>query len=176
MATPAAPSPTASRAEIDGLSRAIATMSSLETLDIVPSPRAAAWHRDPVRRPFDLACLGSCTLFYQCPDDQYRDLRENIHIFAHPTLERLVIRRAKLDHRGFDLIEQPHQTRLKTLHLIECDINDDALTDILEFPEALREFVMTQAEEPAPRSGELRQHRGLHRRARVGLPTRWSPS
>jgi hypothetical protein len=41
-------------------------------------------------------------------------------------------------------------TALKSLHLVECDINDDALADVLEFPEALEEFVMTQTEEPEP--------------------------
>ncbi|KAH8886002.1 hypothetical protein GQ53DRAFT_750837 [Thozetella sp. PMI_491] len=134
----------------NGLSNAIATMSNLETLDI--SVPVALLHGIGTlfNGPFDLALLKSCTLFYHCPDNQYWDLRENIHIFAHPTLESLVIRRAKLDHRGFDLIEQPHQTGLKKLHLLECDINDDALSDILEFPEALEDFVMVQTPEPSP--------------------------
>ena len=100
--------------------------------------------------PFDLACLKSCSLFYQCPDDAYWDLRENIHIFAHPTLETLIIRRAKLDYRGFDFIERPHQLPLKRLHLIECDISDDALGDVLELPKAMEEFIMTQGAEPKP--------------------------
>jgi hypothetical protein len=125
-------------------------MSNLETLDISVPVRLLHGIGTLFNGPFDLACLKTCTLFYQCPDDQYWDLRENIHIFAHPTLEDLVIRRAQLDHPGFDLIEQPHQTGLKKLHLIECDINDDALSDILEFPEGLVEFVMVQTAEPAP--------------------------
>ncbi|CRK28949.1 hypothetical protein BN1708_015411, partial [Verticillium longisporum] len=83
-------------------------------------------------------------------NDGYWDLRENIHIFAHPTLESLTLRRARLDYRGFDLMEQPHATALKKLHLVECDINDDALSDLLVFPEALQEFVMTQLEDPQP--------------------------
>jgi hypothetical protein len=41
-------------------------------------------------------------------------------------------------------------TALKQLHLLECDINDDSLGDLLELPEALEEFVMTQTEEPEP--------------------------
>ncbi|CAJ2502031.1 Uu.00g048840.m01.CDS01 [Anthostomella pinea] len=134
----------------DGLSRAISTMSNLEMLDISVPDTLLHGIGTLFNGPFDLAYLKTCTLFYQCPDDQYWDLQENIHIFAHPTLETLIIKRAKLDHRGFDFIEQPHQTALKKLHLIECDINDDALSDILEFPEALKEFVMTQVPEPVP--------------------------
>ncbi|RYP07188.1 hypothetical protein DL765_009240 [Monosporascus sp. GIB2] len=134
----------------DGLSRTISTMSNLEMLDVSVPADLLHGIGTIFNGPFDLACLKTCTLFYQCPDDQYWDLQENIHIFAHPTLEFLTIKRAKLDHRGFDFIERPHQTGLKKLHLIECDINDDALSDILEFPEALKEFVMTQAPEPEP--------------------------
>ncbi|RYP24019.1 hypothetical protein DL767_008678 [Monosporascus sp. MG133] len=134
----------------DGLSRTISTMSNLEMLDVSVPSNLLHGIGTIFNGPFDLACLKTCTLFYQCPDDQYWDLQENIHIFAHPTLESLTIRRAKLDHRGFDFIERPHQTALKKLHLIECDINDDALSDILEFPEALKEFVMTQTPEPEP--------------------------
>ncbi|KAK1766635.1 hypothetical protein QBC33DRAFT_541618 [Phialemonium atrogriseum] len=139
-----------SRSDVDGLSRAISTMSNLENLDISVPGKFLRGIGTLFNGPFDLACLKSCTLFYQCPDNQYWDLRDNIHIFAHPTLQSLVIRRAKLDHRGFDFIEQPHQTGLKKLHLIECDINDDALYDILAFPESLREFVMVQTPEPTP--------------------------
>lgn len=134
----------------DSLSRTISTMSNLETLEISVPVQLLHGIGTLFNGPFDLACLKSCTLFYQCPNDEYWDLRENIHIFAHPTLETLFIRRAKLDHRGFDFMERPHETALKKLHLIECDINDDALSDVLEFPEGLREFVMTQAEEPVP--------------------------
>lgn len=137
-------------AAIEGLSRAISTMSNLETLDIAVPAKLLHGMGLLFNGPFDLFCLKSCTLYYQCPDDQYWDLRENIHVLAHPTLEILVIRRAKLDHRGFDHIEQPHGTGLKKLHLIECDINDGALSDILEFPKELREFVMTQLREPFP--------------------------
>jgi hypothetical protein len=134
----------------DSLSRTISTMSNLETLEISVPVQLLHGIGTLFNGPFDLACLKSCTLFYQCPNDEYWDLRENIHIFAHPTLETLFIRRAKLDHRGFDFIERPHETALKKLHLIECDINDDALSDVLEFPEGLTEFVMTQTEEPVP--------------------------
>ncbi|KAI0153908.1 F-box domain-containing protein [Pestalotiopsis sp. NC0098] len=137
-------------ANFEALSRTISTMSNLEKLEV--SVPATLLHGIGAlfNGPFDLACLKSCTLFYQCPDDAYWDLRENIHIFAHPTLEHLTIRKAKLDYRGFDFIEKPHETSLQTLELIECDINDDALSDVLEFPKGLREFVMTQAEEPCP--------------------------
>ncbi|RYP69714.1 hypothetical protein DL769_005212 [Monosporascus sp. CRB-8-3] len=134
----------------DGLSRTISAMSNLEMLDVSVPGNLLHGIGTIFNGPFDLACLKMCTLFYQCADDQYWDLQGNIHIFAHPTLESLTIRRAKLDHRGFDFIERPHQTALKKLHLIECDINDDALSDILEFPEALKEFVMTQTPEPEP--------------------------
>ncbi|KAI1077252.1 hypothetical protein F5B20DRAFT_278300 [Whalleya microplaca] len=134
----------------DGLSRTLSTMSNLETLDIAVPDSLLHGIGTLFNGPFDLACLKSCTLFYQLPDDQYWDLQENIHIFAHPTLESLTITRAKLDHRGFDFIERPHQTALKKLHLIECDMDEDALADILEFPEALKEFVMTQTPEPTP--------------------------
>lgn len=92
----------------------------------------------------------SGSLFYQCEDNGYWDLQENIHIFGHPTLESLTIRRAKLDQRGFDSLEKPEYTALKELHLIECDINDDALSDILTHPEALKEFSITQLAIPKP--------------------------
>ncbi|KAH6648807.1 hypothetical protein BKA67DRAFT_575862 [Truncatella angustata] len=134
----------------EALSRTISTMSNLETLEVSVPVTMLHGIGALFNGPFDLACLKTCTLFYQCPDDAYWDLRENIHIFAHPTLETLTIRRAKLDYRGFDFIERPHETTLQKLHLIECDISDDALSDVLEFPEGLREFVMTQAAEPAP--------------------------
>jgi hypothetical protein len=134
----------------DGLSRTLSIMSNLEKLDISVPDVLLHGIGTLFNGPFDLACLKSCSLFYQCANDAYWDLRENIHIFSHPTLETLVIRRAKLDERGFDFIERPHQTALKKLHLIECDMNDDALADVLEFPEALEEFVMTQLEELEP--------------------------
>jgi hypothetical protein len=135
---------------VDGLSRTLSIMSNLEKLDISVPDVLLHGIGTLFNGPFDLACLKTCSLFYQCANDAYWDLRENIHIFAHPTLETLIIRRAKLDERGFDFIERPHVTALKSLHLVECDINDDALADILEFPEALEEFVMTQTEEPEP--------------------------
>lgn len=134
----------------DSLSRTISTMSNLETLDIAVPETLLPGVGKLFDGPFDLACLRSCTLFYQCQDDGYWDLQENINIFAHPSIETIVIKRAKLDHRGFDCIEQPHGTALTKLHLIECDFNDDALSDILMFPKALEEFVMTQASEPSP--------------------------
>ncbi|VUC32535.1 unnamed protein product [Clonostachys rosea] len=127
----------------DSLSRTISTMSNLETLDVAVPDSLLHGMGLLFNGPFDLACLKSCTLFYQTDDDGYWDLQENIHIFAHPTLETLVIKKAKLDYRGFDLIEQPHETALSKLHLIECDINDDALSDLLMFPKALKEFLET---------------------------------
>ncbi|KAF4444162.1 hypothetical protein F53441_11220 [Fusarium austroafricanum] len=134
----------------NNISHTISTMSNLKTLDIAVPVALLHSIGNLFNGPFDLACLQSCTLFYQDEGDKYWDLQENIHIFSHPTLETLVIRRAKLDDRGFELIERPHNTSLKTLHLIECDINDDALSDVLMFPEALKEFVLTQKEEPEP--------------------------
>ena len=65
-------------------------------------------------------------------------------------MEKLTIRRAKLDQRGFDSLEKPEATALRELHLIGCDINDDALCDILLHPEALKEFSMTQLPIPNP--------------------------
>ncbi|KAH8706140.1 hypothetical protein GQ44DRAFT_716339 [Phaeosphaeriaceae sp. PMI808] len=135
---------------VDGISRTLSIMSNLEKLDIAVPDVLLHGIGSLFNGPFDLACLKTCSLFYQCANDAYWDLRENIHIFAHPTLETLIIRRAKLDERGFDFIERPHVTALKSLHFVECDINDDALADIIEFPEALEEFVMTQTEEPEP--------------------------
>jgi hypothetical protein len=134
----------------DSLSQAIATMSNLEVLDVEVPDALLHGIGQLFNGPFDLACLKSCTLFYQNEHDEYWDLRENIHIFSHPTLETLTIRRAKLDHRGFDMIERPHETALSSLHLIECDINDDGLSDLLMFPKELKEFVMTQSEDPVP--------------------------
>ncbi|KAJ0306361.1 hypothetical protein COL5a_003649 [Colletotrichum fioriniae] len=134
----------------DTLSRTLSVMSNLEKLDIAVPHVLLHGIGTLFNGPFDLAYLKECTLFYQCADDAYWDLRENIHIFAHPTLETLIIKRAKLDEKGFDFMERPHETGLKTLHLIECDINDDGLSDLLEFPEGLEEFVMTQTAEPKP--------------------------
>ncbi|KFH43167.1 hypothetical protein ACRE_061120 [Hapsidospora chrysogenum ATCC 11550] len=134
----------------DSLSRTISAMSNLETLDIAVPDSLLPGVGKLFNSPFDLACLKSCTLFYQCENDGYWDLQQNIHIFSHPTLETLVIKKARLDHRGFDSIEQPHETALTKLHLIECDFNDDALSDILMFPKALAEFVMTQTRDPSP--------------------------
>jgi hypothetical protein len=92
----------------------------------------------------------SGSLFYQRKDGGYWDLQENIHIFGHPTLEVLTIRRAKLDMQGFESLEKPEMTPLKELHLVECDINEDGLTDLLGFPEALKEISLTQLEVPFP--------------------------
>ncbi|KAI0185742.1 F-box domain-containing protein [Xylaria flabelliformis] len=134
----------------DSLSRTISTMSNLQELEISVPVTLLHGIGALFNGPFDLACLKSCSLFYQCPDNAYWDLRENIHIFAHPTLETLFIRRAKLDYRGFDFNERPHELPLKQLHLIECDISDDALGDVLELPKGLKEFVMTQSAKPTP--------------------------
>ncbi|KAI0434461.1 hypothetical protein F5Y09DRAFT_296317 [Xylaria sp. FL1042] len=134
----------------DSLVRTISTMSNLQELEVSVPVTLLHGIGALFNGPFDLACLKSCSLFYQCPDNAYWDLRENIHIFAHPTLETLFIRRAKLDYRGFDFMERPHQLPLKKLHLIECDISDDALGDVLELPKGLEEFVMTHNAEPNP--------------------------
>lgn len=134
----------------DNLSQSIATMSNLEVLDIAVPDTLLHGIGQLFDGPFDLACLQSCTLFYQSEGDAFWDLRENIHIFSQPSLQKLTIKRAKLDHRGFDLLEQPHHTALTSLHLLECDINDDALGDLLNFPKALKEFVMTQPQDPSP--------------------------
>ena len=134
----------------DSLSRTLSIMSNLEKLDISVPDVLLHGIGTLFNGPFDLTCLKVCSLFYQSANDAYWDLRENIHIFAHPSLESLTIRRAKLDEKGFDHMERPHETALKKLHLIECDINDDSLGDLLELPEALEEFVMTQVEDPEP--------------------------
>ena len=47
-------------------------------------------------------------------------------------------------------MELPSETPLKELHLIECDLNDDGLTELLLFPEALKEITITQLEHPSP--------------------------
>ncbi|KAI1176566.1 hypothetical protein F4777DRAFT_587822 [Nemania sp. FL0916] len=144
----------------DSLSRTISTMSNLKELEISVPVTLLHGIGALFNGPFDLACLQSCSLFYQCPDNAYWDLRENIHIFAHPTLESLFIRRAKLDYRGFDFIERPHELPLKKLHLIECDISDDALGDVLELPKAMEEFVMTHSAEPTPELEESSDNMG----------------
>jgi hypothetical protein len=90
------------------------------------------------------------SLYYQCEDNAYWDLQENIHIFSHPTLESLTITHARLDERGFDSLEKPEETALQFLHLLDCDINDEALTDILLHPETLREITLTQRPTPFP--------------------------
>ncbi|ROW11793.1 hypothetical protein VPNG_04978 [Cytospora leucostoma] len=151
-----------SRKGIDGLSRTLSAMSNLETLDIAVPVKLLHGIGALFNGPFDLACLKSCTLLFQSPDNAYWDLRENIHIFTHPTLETLIIKRAKLDEKGFDFMERPHSTALKTLRLIECDINDDSLADILEFPEGLKEFYMYHTADPQPEleesSNEINEH------------------
>lgn len=134
----------------DGLSRTLSIMSNLEKLDIAVPSTLLHGIGSLFNGPFDLSCLKVCKLFYQCPNNDYWDLRENIHVFAHPELEELTLRRAKLDEQGFNFLERPHETALRKLHLIECDINDDGLGDLLELPEALEEFVMTHEEDPEP--------------------------
>ncbi|POS70677.1 F-box domain-containing protein [Diaporthe helianthi] len=158
-------SPTSSntfRKGVDGLSRALASMSNLETLDIAVPEKLLHGIGALFNGPFDLAGLKTCSLFYQCPGDGYWDLRENIHIFTHPTLETLTLRRARLDERGFDFMERPHSTALKSLRLLECDINDDSLADIMEFPEGLREFYLYHTADPKPEleesSDEICEH------------------
>lgn len=150
------------RKGVDGLSRALASMSNLETLDIAVPEKLLHGIGALFNGPFDLAGLKTCSLFYQCPDGAYWDLRENIHIFTHPTLETLTIRRARLDERGFDFMERPHSTALKSLRLLECDINDDSLADIMEFPEGLREFYLYHTADPKPEleegSDEICEH------------------
>lgn len=131
-----------------GLSNTLSLMSNLEHLNL--SVPASLLH-DMGRLfsgPFDLQELKTCTLFYQTEDDSYWDLQENIYIFAHPTLETLTIHRATLPEKGFDFIERPHNTALTKLRFIECDINDEVLGDLLAFPAALKEFVLTQPDDP----------------------------
>lgn len=134
----------------DSLPQTVARMSNLETLDVSVPEALLHGIGQLFNGPFDLACLTTCHLFYQCEDDQYWDLQENIHIFAHPTLETLVLRKARLGDKPFDLPDHPEETGLKRLHLIDCDISDDGLYDLMHFPEGLAEFVMTQSLEPGP--------------------------
>ena len=94
--------------------------------------------------------FSSGSLFYQREDGGYWDLKENIHIFCHPTLENLTITGAKLDEKGFESIEQPSETALTKLKLINCDIHDEALSELLLFPDALKEITITHVEEPSP--------------------------
>ncbi|TVY38789.1 hypothetical protein LOCC1_G007760 [Lachnellula occidentalis] len=135
---------------VDPFSRTISTMSNLEHLTVSVPQSLCKGIGALFDGPFDLACLKSCELFYQCDDGGYWDLQDNIQVFSHPTLESLTIRRARLDERGFDSLEKPSETELKELHLIECDINDDALSDILLHPEALKEISITQLDKPHP--------------------------
>ncbi|GAM88650.1 hypothetical protein ANO11243_066840 [Dothideomycetidae sp. 11243] len=134
----------------DILSRTLSAMSNLETLDIAIPIKFLEAVGPVFNGPFDLACLKHCSLHFQSADKQYWDLRESIHVFTHPTLESLTIKRAKLDERGFDLTERPHSTALKSLRLVECDIDSDSLGDILEFPEGLVELYMYHTAEPEP--------------------------
>lgn len=39
---------------------------------------------------------------------------------------------------------------MTVLHLLECDINDEALSELLLFPDALKHITMTQLENPSP--------------------------
>lgn len=152
---------------IDRFSHTISTMSNLEDLVISVPESLSHGIGNLFNGPFDLACLKTCkrpssalrngisdehagSLFYQREDGGYWDLQANIHIFGHPTLEHLTIRRAKLDERGYESLEKPWYTGLQTLHLLECDIHDDALADLLVLPEALREITITQRADPEP--------------------------
>ncbi|KAJ5040551.1 uncharacterized protein L3040_006204 [Drepanopeziza brunnea f. sp. 'multigermtubi'] len=135
---------------IDRFSHTISTMSNLEDLVISVPDSLSHGIGNLFNGPFDLACLKTCSLFYQREDGGYWDLQENIHIFGHPTLEHLTIRHAKLDERGFESLEKPWYTGLKALFLLECDIHDDALADLLVLPEALEEITITQLEDPEP--------------------------
>lgn len=135
---------------IDGLSRSLSTMSYLRTLDIAVPVKLLPGIGALFNGPFDLAELRECSLYFQSPDNAYWDLQETIHIFTHPELERLTLKRARLDERGFDSLERPHSTGLKVLSFVECDINDDALADIMEFPAGLREFHMCHTADPQP--------------------------
>lgn len=136
---------------IDGLSRTVSAMSNLEVLNIAVPVKLLQGIGALFNGPFDLACLRECSLYFEAPDNAYWDLQETIHIFTHPTIETLTIKRARLDERGFDALERPHGTTdLKRLELIECDINDDALADIMEFPYGLREFHMSHTPDPTP--------------------------
>ncbi|CAG8950650.1 hypothetical protein HYFRA_00002860 [Hymenoscyphus fraxineus] len=135
---------------IDGFSHTISTMSNLETLEISVPASLCHGIGTLFNGPFDLACLKTCSLFYQCDDGGYWDLKENIHIFGHPTLENLTITRAKLDEKGFESVEQPSETALTKLQLIECDINDEALSELLLFPDALKEITITHLKNPSP--------------------------
>lgn len=103
-----------------------------------------------INNQFSLLISLPGSLFYQCEDDGFWDLQENIHIFGHPTLESLTIRRAKLDERGFESLEQPSETPLKALYFIECDINDDGLSELLLIPGSLTEISIFQSETPSP--------------------------
>jgi hypothetical protein len=126
----------------------LSAMSNLTTLDVaVPASLAPVFGR-LFNGPFDLAHLKHCTLEYQCPGKgKYWDLQSNIHIFAHPTVETLVLRRARLPDIAFrDHMEKPREmTPLRKLHLVDCDINDDGLSDVLACPVALEEFVMVHS-------------------------------
>lgn len=135
---------------IDKFSHSISRMTNLVSL-VVSVPESLSCGIGHVfNGPFDLAFLQSCTLFYQCENDEYWDLQANIHVFSHPTLENLVIRRARLNEEGFEFLQLSRGTALKNLQLIECDINIDALYDILHIPEALKEITITQLEIPEP--------------------------
>ncbi|KAF2712950.1 hypothetical protein K504DRAFT_478920 [Pleomassaria siparia CBS 279.74] len=140
----------AKESRIDGFSHTISTMSNLESLEISVPESLCHGIGTLFNGPFDLACLKTCSLFYQREDGGYWDLKENIHIFCHPTLESLTITRAKLDEKGFESIEQPSETALAKLRLIECDINDEALSELLLFPDCLKEITINHTEEPSP--------------------------
>ncbi|KAH8799757.1 F-box domain-containing protein [Xylogone sp. PMI_703] len=138
-----------SRRGIDSFSHTISTMSNLENLVVSVPESLGRGIGTLFNGPFDLACLRTCSLYYQTEDGGYWDLQDNLHIFSHPTLEELTIRRAKLA-LGFETLEKPSETALRDLHLIECDINDDALADLLQIPEGLKKFTMSQARKPSP--------------------------
>ena len=159
---------------VDNFSHIFSAMSNLENLVISVPESLCRGIGTLFSSPFELACLKTCklviiisttkrtsnnilvltllsgSLFYLCEDGGYWDLQENIHILSHPTLVKLTIRRAKLDQRGFESLEQPSETPLKELHLVECDLNDDGLSNLLLIPEALQEITITQLQFPSP--------------------------
>ncbi|KAK2068333.1 hypothetical protein P8C59_002975 [Phyllachora maydis] len=128
------------------VSPALSAMSNLQTLTVDVPDTLLHSIGSLFNGPFDLPSLTRCSLNYRTADKKacrFWDLRENIHVFASPTIETLTVRGARLDHRGFgEFMERPHQTPLRTLHFVDCDLSDDGLTDLLAFPTALEEFVL----------------------------------
>ncbi|KAK4539132.1 hypothetical protein LTR36_001455 [Oleoguttula mirabilis] len=109
-----------------------------------PLRAAAGWTGLAVAdRP--LQNLRKLTLHLNGSKDRYWDIGagSTAAIFAHPTLEELTISCANLSDTAFSSVDnKAHQTTLKRLTLIECNVTISSLRDMLALPKALQSLYL----------------------------------